>query len=94
MDRSELELTEKFVGDHFLVTGGGNGITAEIIREISKNIKARFSIIGRTAIPSDIEELSKLDEAALDQKNWKYMTYLKEKERKRHQRKFKKSFPK
>jgi len=77
VDRSELELTEKFVGDHFLVTGGGNGITAEIIREISKNIKARFSIIGRTAIPSDIEELSKLDEAALDQKKLEIHDLLK-----------------
>ena len=77
VDRSELKLSENFDGDHFLITGGGNGITAEIIREISKNIKAKFSIIGRTAIPSDIEEFSKMDEASLEQKKLEIYDQLK-----------------
>ncbi|MEN2775698.1 SDR family NAD(P)-dependent oxidoreductase [Acetivibrio clariflavus] len=77
VDRSELEFAANFDGNHFLITGGGNGITAEIIREVSKNIKAKFTIIGRTAIPSDIEELSKLDEAALEQKKLEIYDQLK-----------------
>lgn len=77
VDRSELMPVEDFDGNHFLITGGGNGITAEIIREMSKTIKAKFSIIGRTDIPSDIEELSKLDKAALEQKKLEIYDRLK-----------------
>jgi len=77
VDRSELAAVEDFNGSHFLITGGGNGITAEIIREMSKTIKGKYSIIGRTSIPSNIEELSILDETSLEQKKMEIFDRLK-----------------
>lgn len=68
VDRTELMPAENFDANHFVIAGGGNGITAEIVRGISRNIKARFTIIGRTNLPINIEELSSLDETSLEQK--------------------------
>lgn len=77
VDRSELKTVENFEEVHFLITGGGNGITAEIIREMSKTVKGKFTIIGRTIIPSNIEELSKLNEGELEQKRLEIFEQLK-----------------
>jgi NAD(P)-dependent dehydrogenase (short-subunit alcohol dehydrogenase family) len=68
IDRSEIVPAESFDSDHFIVTGGGNGITSEIVRVLSAKIKASFTIIGRTQLPPDIEELSELDQASLELK--------------------------
>jgi len=68
VDRSNIIDCNDFNNKHFIITGGGNGITAEIIRGISKDIKAKFSILGRTDIPSNIKELSMMDASSLEQK--------------------------
>jgi acyl transferase domain-containing protein/NAD(P)-dependent dehydrogenase (short-subunit alcohol dehydrogenase family)/acyl carrier protein len=79
VDRSELMPVESFDSNHFVITGGGNGITAEIVRGISRKVKAKFTIIGRTKLPFNIEELSKLDEVSLDRKRIEiYDSYKKE----------------
>ena len=66
LDRINLRAMEVMGNTHFLITGGGHGITSEITRGLSKRFKAKFTIIGRTVIPDDIEELSKLDKTQSD----------------------------
>lgn len=78
VNRSNIIPTLNFDSKHFVITGGGNGITAEIIRGISRSTKAKFSILGRTPVPSDIEELSKLDISVLEQKKTEIYDQLKE----------------
>ncbi|MDP4180221.1 MAG: SDR family NAD(P)-dependent oxidoreductase, partial [Bacillota bacterium] len=68
MDRSDLIDSQQLQNSHFLVTGGGNGITSEILKELSKSIKGKYTIVGRTKLPINIDELSKLDNQALEQK--------------------------
>ena len=67
VERSKMIPVESYDSSHFVITGGGNGITAEILKGISKKIKAKFTIFGRTELPNNIDELSKLDEKALEQ---------------------------
>ncbi len=68
-DRAEyknIELPEK---PHFLITGGGYGITADIIKGLCKRFKGcKFTILGRTQLPENAKELSELDDSALEQK--------------------------
>ncbi|MCK4798009.1 MAG: SDR family NAD(P)-dependent oxidoreductase, partial [Spirochaetes bacterium] len=52
----------------FLVTGGSRGITAEIIKSLSKKNKGHFIILGRTNFPDNIKELSNLTETELKNK--------------------------
>lgn len=54
---SEMNLNEN---DTILVTGGANGITSEIVKEFAKKYKTNFVLIGRSKIPNNIAELSKL----------------------------------
>lgn len=77
VDRSGMIPVERFDSSHFIVTGGGNGITAEIALGISRSIRAKFTILGRTQLPSDIEELSNLDEGSLEQKKTEIYNRLK-----------------
>jgi NAD(P)-dependent dehydrogenase (short-subunit alcohol dehydrogenase family)/acyl carrier protein len=67
VERSELMPIESYDSSHFVISGGGNGITAEIALGISERFKAKFTILGRTELPVNIEELSKLDEKSLEQ---------------------------
>ncbi len=68
VDRKELIPIEKFIFHHFVITGGGNGITAGIVLELSKKVNVKLTILGRTVLPQDIEEISKLDINSLEQK--------------------------
>ncbi|MCX7747118.1 MAG: SDR family NAD(P)-dependent oxidoreductase [Clostridia bacterium] len=77
VDRLELTPVESLDSKHIFITGGGNGITAEIVLGISKIAKAKFTIIGRTSIPSNIEALSKLDGKSLEQKKMEIYDRLK-----------------
>ena len=77
VDRSEMAPIESFDLNHFLITGGGSGITAEIIRGMSKRIKGKFTILGRSPIPADIDKLSELDEGSLEQKKTEIYDQLK-----------------
>lgn len=53
---------------HFVITGGGHGITSEIISGLSKKFKGKFTIIGRTELSDSIGEISELDEIALNKR--------------------------
>ncbi len=68
-DRAEyknIELPEK---PHFLIAGGGYGITAEIVKGLCQRFKGgKFTILGRTQLPENAGELSELDESTLEQK--------------------------
>ncbi len=77
LDRLELVPVGNLDSNHFIITGGGNGITAEIVLGISKRIKGKFTILGRTPIPSDIAELSNLDEVSIEQKKVEIFEQLK-----------------
>lgn len=52
---------------HLLVTGGGYGITAEILIGLSKERKCKLTILGRTELPKDIAVLTQLDDSGLEQ---------------------------
>jgi 3-oxoacyl-(acyl-carrier-protein) synthase/NAD(P)-dependent dehydrogenase (short-subunit alcohol dehydrogenase family)/acyl carrier protein len=79
LDRAELKNKMPFNGEHFLITGGGNGIAAEIIKALSDKISAKFTILGRTPLPLDIEEISRLDESSLEKKKFEIRNTLIEK---------------
>ncbi|MBN2401700.1 MAG: SDR family oxidoreductase, partial [Spirochaetes bacterium] len=66
-------------GSVFVVTGGGYGITSAISRDIAKNLKAKFAIISLESLPSNIEELVRLDENGLKQLKEKVVSELKSK---------------
>lgn len=53
---------------HFVVIGGGYGITSEIIRGLSQERNCKFTILGRTELPENITELARLDDHDLEQK--------------------------
>jgi len=40
---------------HFVITGGGSGITSEITKGLSRKFKGKYTIIGRTELPDDSE---------------------------------------
>ncbi len=46
--------------DVFVVTGGGQGITAEIIKRVAKKYKPRIALLGRTRLPENVDELLNL----------------------------------
>ncbi|MFO8050855.1 MAG: beta-ketoacyl synthase N-terminal-like domain-containing protein, partial [Thermoplasmatota archaeon] len=52
-------------GMKILVSGGGAGITAEIVREMAHKAKLRLHLLGRTPLPEDVERLASLDEEGL-----------------------------
>jgi NAD(P)-dependent dehydrogenase (short-subunit alcohol dehydrogenase family) len=62
---------------HFVITGGGNGIAAEIITGLAGKIGGKFTIIGRTVLPENIEQLSSLSEEQLEQKKLEIRDRLK-----------------
>jgi len=82
VDRKELIPSEKFISHHFVITGGGNGITAGIVLELSKKVNVKLTILGRTVLPPDIEEISKLDKNSLEQKKIQIYAELKNKGKK------------
>ncbi|NLP13740.1 MAG: SDR family NAD(P)-dependent oxidoreductase [Clostridium sp.] len=66
LDRTNFKEADIPQNPHFLITGGGHGISSEITRGLSRRFKAKFTIISRTELPDNIEELSKLDKEKLD----------------------------
>ena len=77
LDRGKLEKAEYPENIHFLITGGGNGITSEITKKLSKKYRAKFTIIGRTKLYSNVDELSQLDEEQIENKRTEIMERLK-----------------
>ncbi|MFP4661865.1 MAG: beta-ketoacyl synthase N-terminal-like domain-containing protein, partial [Halanaerobiales bacterium] len=78
LDRQKLEGTLLPESPHFVVTGGGSGIAAEIIRGISQKMPATFTILGRTVLPENIKELSQLSKRELKEKRFEILESLKE----------------
>ncbi|MDQ2086118.1 SDR family NAD(P)-dependent oxidoreductase [Herbivorax sp. ANBcel31] len=68
LDKVELQKVNYPENIHFLISGGGNGITSEIIRKLSKKYRGKFTIIGRTKLEDNIESLSLLSDEQLEDK--------------------------
>lgn len=79
LDRAQNKNIELPEQPHFVITGGGYGITSEIVKEMCKKFEGgRFTILGRTKLPENIEELSKLDENSMEQRKELIHNKLKE----------------
>ena len=76
-DRKEFNEIKLPDMPHFVITGGGNGIAAEIITGLAGKVRGKFTIIGRTALPENIEQLSSLSEERLEQKKHEIRNILK-----------------
>ena len=68
LDKMEFQKVEYPKNIHFLISGGGNGITSEITRQLSKKYRSKFTIIGRTKLDGNVEEFSQLDDEQLENK--------------------------
>ncbi len=63
---------------HFLITGGANGITAEIAIGLAEEIgDGAFTLIGRTVLPENISELAKMTEDQLTRERTAIINRLK-----------------
>ncbi|RME47384.1 MAG: SDR family NAD(P)-dependent oxidoreductase, partial [Deltaproteobacteria bacterium] len=48
-----------------LVTGGAQGISAAICKDLAARFQPKLLLLGRTPLPEEVEHLARLDEAAL-----------------------------
>lgn len=67
-NKDKLEFANLSDNMHILISGGALGITAEITKEINKKYKAKFTILGRTELPEDVNVLAQLNEQQLNEK--------------------------
>jgi NAD(P)-dependent dehydrogenase (short-subunit alcohol dehydrogenase family)/acyl carrier protein len=51
------------LSDVVVATGGGSGITAQIVRELARRAPSRFLLTGRFELPEDVARLASLSEA-------------------------------
>lgn len=66
LDQAELKGIDLPEEPHFLITGGANGITAEIALGLAGRIKGRYTLIGRTVLPENIARLAAMDDNQLN----------------------------
>jgi acyl transferase domain-containing protein/NAD(P)-dependent dehydrogenase (short-subunit alcohol dehydrogenase family) len=66
LDQAELKQIDLPPEPHFLITGGANGITAEIALGLAGRIKGRYTLIGRTVLPENITRLAAMDDNQLN----------------------------
>lgn len=66
LDRNSFKNRELPKNAHFVITGGGNGITSEVARGLSGRFKGKFTIIGRTELADNPGEIFEADEASLN----------------------------
>ena len=64
VSKNDLKITDD---DTILITGGGTGITSEILPEIAKNTQANMIIIGRTKLPENIKSLAEASDMMLEE---------------------------
>lgn len=55
LDRGSFKQMNIPENAHFVITGGGSGITSEITKGLSRKFKGKYTIIGRTELPDDSE---------------------------------------
>lgn len=77
LDHAELQPLDLPQNPHFLITGGANGITAEIALGLAQKLQGKITLIGRTLLPENISELAKLSENELNQKRMEIQNKLK-----------------
>ncbi|HOM01630.1 MAG TPA: SDR family NAD(P)-dependent oxidoreductase [Acetivibrio sp.] len=66
LDRASFNQVNIPENAHFVITGGGNGITSEITKELSRRFKGKYTIIGRTELLDDFGVILGDDEASLN----------------------------
>lgn len=82
LDQAESKALDLPENPHVLITGGANGITAEIALGLARQFKGCYTLIGRTALPENILELAALTEEQLNQKRLEIQDRLKRSEKK------------
>lgn len=82
LDQADLEPLTLPRNPHFLITGGANGITAEIALGLARSARGRFTLIGRTVLPGNIAELALMDEDRLNRVKTEIHNRLKQTETK------------
>ncbi|MCK5773780.1 MAG: SDR family NAD(P)-dependent oxidoreductase, partial [Thermoplasmata archaeon] len=65
MEHSQEQINHLEDGMRILISGGGTGITAEIVKELAKSARLELHLLGRTQISGDVERLSDLDDEGL-----------------------------
>ncbi|MHA1211917.1 MAG: SDR family NAD(P)-dependent oxidoreductase, partial [Candidatus Heimdallarchaeota archaeon] len=63
--------------DLIVISGGAQGITFEITKKIAENYKPKIALLGRTTLPSNITDISNLDESGLATLKEKMVTDMK-----------------
>ncbi|HWG92021.1 MAG TPA: SDR family oxidoreductase, partial [Candidatus Thermoplasmatota archaeon] len=61
----EMPVADTLKGAHLVVSGGAQGITAEILKGISPGRGLRLTLLGRTALVANAKQLAAMDEAGL-----------------------------
>jgi len=79
LDRGSFKQMNIPENAHFVITGGGSGITSEITKGLSRKFKGKYTIIGRTELPDDSELIPDDETSANDikleiQRDWREPT--------------------
>lgn len=77
LDQDELIPLKLPANPHFLITGGANGITAEVALGLAGQIKGKYTLIGRTVLPDNIAQLATLNENQLNQQRNEILNRMK-----------------
>lgn len=77
LDQADFKPLKLPDNPHFLITGGANGITAEIALGLAEHIRGSYTLIGRTIFPENIAQLAAMDENQLNQEKNNILSRLK-----------------
>lgn len=76
LDQADIKPANLPQDPHFLITGGANGITAEIALGLAGQIKGKYTLIGRTTLPDNVPQLAAMDENQLNRERDKIFKQL------------------